>query len=111
MRPRTFDRVALTTVTVITALYGWIGITLAAPARADEGDARAYASEFGPAVCETLDAYPSFEGIFGIGQAIVEDGLTAYDAGQVIAMSVAWICPRHIKLVRAFANTYGQSAA
>ena len=46
---------------------------------------------------------------FGIGQAISEDGLTAYQSGRVVAMSAIEICPRHLPLVRAFADSYAQA--
>ena len=73
-------------------------IMVAAPARADE-DARAYAAEYGPAVCQTLDDY---------GQAIIEQGFTAEQAGEVVALSVIYICPRHTALLKRFGATYGR---
>jgi len=83
-------------------------LALALPVKADiDRVVIAYASQFGDAVCTTLDEYPSFDGLLGIGQAIIEDGLNAYQAGQVIALSVVEICPRHLALVQA-AATYPQ---
>ena len=78
------------------------------------GDGRtvtAYAATFGSAVCETLDSYASFGGIYGIADAITEDGLTYYQAGQVIAVSVTEICPRHTALVKSFAASSAGSHA
>lgn len=87
-----------------------VGLINSPIAKADDSDARAYASEYGPAVCATLDDYPSIAGIIGIGQAIVEDGLTEYDAGTAIAYSVVFLCPRHVPLLQRFARIYGKAA-
>lgn len=61
-----------------------------------------YEARYAEAVCSVLDQYPTFAGIVGIAQAITDDGFTAYEAGQVIAMSVSDVCPRHTDLVRRF---------
>ncbi len=78
-------------------------ISFAPPAKADA--AYSYAAHYGAAVCNTLDEYPTVDGVLGVGYAIVEDGLTAYDAGRAIFYSVADVCPRHLGLLRAFAAT------
>jgi hypothetical protein len=84
----------------------------AIPARADTDSAvYAYAASFGGIVCSTLDEYPSFSGIIGIGEAISTDGLSMHQAGQVIAVSVIEICPRHLALVKAFVNSNTGAAA
>jgi hypothetical protein len=90
---------------IITGSFLTAGmVLLAGPARADTDRlVVAYASVFGGAVCSTLDQYPSSSGIIGIGKSIVEDGLTGYQAGQVIALSVMDICPRHTGLMDDFA--------
>lgn len=88
------------------------GVVLAAaPAKADpDGASIAYASIYGDAVCETLDEYPTVAGVYGVGQAIVEDGLTARQAGVVVALSVREICPRHMNLIDQIAAQAGQIA-
>lgn len=88
---------------IVTGGFLTAGIVFAAPSKADNVSV-AYASTFGGAVCNVLDAYPSFDGIKGIAQAIVDDGLSFRQAGEVIAYSVTDICPRHLGLVRAFAR-------
>ena len=86
-------------------------VLFAVPAKADPDNAAiAYTAAFGGAVCDTLDDYPTFNGILGIGKAIIEDGLTAEQAGGVIALSITDICPRHTGLLVRFINTYGQDA-
>jgi len=87
--------------------------TIAArPAKADTGDAvYAYTATFGAVVCQTLDSYPTFNGVIGIGQAIAADGLSMKQAGQVLMMSAIEICPRHIGLLRRFADQYQQVPA
>lgn len=88
---------------VITGAFLTAGVIAATPAKADVDRAViAYTAVFAGAVCTTLDAYPSFDGIEGIGQAIIEDGLTPRQAGQVIGLSVVEVCPRHFGLVRDF---------
>lgn len=90
---------------IITGSFLTAGmVLLAGPARADTDRlVVAYASVFGGVVCSTLDEYPSKAGVLGVGNAIIEDGLTAYQAGQVIALSVMDICPRHSDLMDDFA--------
>ena len=84
----------------------------AIPARADTDAAvYAYAATFGGIVCSTLDEYPTFSGIIGIGEAISTDGLSMHQAGQVIAVSAMEICPRHLGLLQRFTDQYGQVAA
>lgn len=91
---------------VVAGAFLTAGIVAAAPAKADpDGASVAYAAAYGPAVCNVLDEYPSFDGIVGIGQAIMDDGLSARQAGQVVALSVAEFCPRHARLILAFADT------
>lgn len=69
----------------------------------------AYVAYFGGIVCDVLDDYPTPAGIIGIAQAVQDDGFTSYEAGQVIGLSVAEICPRHTGLMLRFANAYGGS--
>ena len=47
----------------------------------------------------------------GIGQAITEDGLTLDQAGEVMWMSVANICPEHTSLLMRYAARYGTDLA
>lgn len=83
-------------------------LAVAAPAKADiDPDAVKYAARYGAAVCATLDDYPTTAGILGIGEAIVEDGLTSTEAGEVIGLSITDICPRYTGLLRAFIRQYG----
>lgn len=96
-------------VALLMAASAFLGAAMyfSAPAKADDDSVvYAYAATFGGIVCSTLDDYPTFDGIIGIGQAMIEDGLTGYQAGQVIATSAIEICPRHIALVRSFAESY-----
>ena len=96
-------------VALLMAASAFLGaaVYFSAPAKADDDSVvYAYAATFGGIVCSTLDDYPTFDGIIGIGQAMIEDGLTGYQAGQVIATSAIEICPRHIALVRNFADSY-----
>lgn len=106
MRPHTTRVFALG---VITGSMLTAGIALlAAPAKAEpDRVAVAYAAQFAPAVCDTLDDYPTVNGILGIGQAIMDDGLTPSQAGSVVALSVGELCPWHRPLIRQFVAQFG----
>ena len=91
-------------------MVGSLCVATAASAKADpDTTSIVYAEKYAGAVCATLDDYPTFDGIIGIGQAIVEDGLSYSQAGYVVAMSVGTVCPRHLALVQAFAREYGKA--
>lgn len=84
-------------------IVGAVAVATAASAKADPDTvAIAYAATFGEAVCATLDDYPTFSGILGIGQAVMEDGLSARQAGMVVGLSVGEFCPRHLPLLHSF---------
>jgi hypothetical protein len=92
---------------MITGSFLTAGLITAIPAKADDALAYSYAARYGGAICLTLDEHPTTTGILGIGAAITEDGLTAYEAGQAIFYAVDDICPRHMGLLRDFANSGG----
>lgn len=112
-KARRMDALAVALLVVTLTILGWLFATVYAPAaKADDWTVvYAYAATYGGAVCETLDSYPSFGGIYGIADAITDDGLTFYQAGQVIAVSVMEICPRHTALVKSFAASSAGSHA
>lgn len=112
-RARRMDALAVALLMIVMAAFGVIVMLLSTPqAKADpDSMVYAYAATFGSAVCETLDSYPSFGGIYGIADSIAEDGLSFYQAGQVIGLSVSEICPRHLALVRSFAASSAGSHA
>lgn len=81
------------------------GILLAGKADADtDRVVYAYTAQFGSAVCMTLTDFPTIKGAIGIAEAIVEDGLTVHQAGQVLYLSVTEMCPEHTPILRAIAN-------
>jgi hypothetical protein len=83
----------------------------AVPAKADDNAVYAYTATFGAIVCQTLDTYPTINGVIGVGEAIAADGLSMHQAGQVLMMSAFEICPRHLGLLRRYADTYNQVPA
>lgn len=107
-RARRIDALGLTLAVTLVAVLGFIALTLAGKAAADPDDQIPYdyANTYGPAVCSTLDDHNTFDGIIGIGEAIHDDGLSYRQAGQVIYLSVAEICPRHLGLLKAFMRGY-----
>lgn len=86
-----------------------IGFSARAHADPITDRARTYTDGHAAAVCLTLDRYPTIAGIQGIGQAIVQDGLTYREAGQVIGMSVLQICPIHTPELEAFVAMYANA--
>lgn len=85
------------------------GILFPGLARADTDvspRAVAYANTFHAAVCSTLDDYPSVAGVEGVVLAVMDQGLTPGEAGQVAALSVLGWCPEHTAVLKAFAGKW-----
>ncbi len=89
-------------------------ISLAPAAEAEVTDPMVvdYARQYGSGVvCATIDStidkYSADAVFLGIGQVIIEDGLTAYQAGQVLYMSVDAYCPLHMGALMQFAEPGG----
>ena len=111
-KARRLDALAVALLMILMAAFGCVVVMLSPSAKADpDSMVYAYAAVFGEAVCSTLDSYPSYGGIYGIADSIAEDGLTYHQAGQVIAISVAEICPQHLALVKSFAASAAGSHA
>lgn len=102
MSNRTVTRVLL----IAFGIGGATAMAASAPAHADPLDN--YISATSSAVCETLDDFPTFSGIEGIGVEIVQDtGWTFEEAGAVVERSIVAECPRHAALWNRFVATYG----
>jgi hypothetical protein len=90
-------------------------IHLAPAAKAEVADPMVvdYARQYGSGVvCATIDStinkYSADAVFLGIGRVIIEDGgLTGYQAGQVLYMSVDAYCPRHMGVLMQFADGPG----
>lgn len=113
IKAKLLDALAVALLMAVTAALGCAVLILSAPqAKADVDDAAyAYTAIFGDAVCATLDRFPSFDGVIGVAKGIVKDGLTTFQAGEVIALSVEEICPRHTGLMDRFIARFAPSAA
>lgn len=111
-KARIYDGITVALFLIFMVAFGCLlGLAYAPKAKAEpDSVVVAYAATYGGAVCSTLDDYPSFSGIIGIGQAIADDGLSFYQAGEVIALSVLDICPRHTALMDRFSEAYGHTA-
>lgn len=109
-RARVLDALAVALLMAVVAALGCAVVMLSTgTAKADDSDALAFAAEFGPGVCLTLDEFPTFGGVIGVSTAIVNRGQLSYrDAGAAIYYSVSEICPRHLPLLLRFAaaNTH-----
>jgi len=104
-RAARMDGVALA---LLLALITAIGVIAAPVARAEPSTrALEYAALFGDVVCDVLDDHATISGLIGIGEAITDDGLSYHEAGEVLAISVTEICPRHYLLLKRFVRLYG----
>lgn len=56
-------------------------------------------------ICEVLDDYPTPAGVYGVGIGLINQGYSAYNAGQKIAQAVAIYCPEHMPEVIEFAKS------
>jgi hypothetical protein len=114
-RARLYDRLAVALLLMLCAALGCIAVILATPAKAApdvDNVVFAYANTYGPAVCETLaDGHDTLDGLTGILMSITGDGLTPFQAGQVVAISVGDGCPEYAPLLRAFVARSGATAA
>ena len=112
LKAKVLDALAVALLMAFMAAMGVIVMLLSTPqAKADvDNTAYAFAATYGDAVCSTLDSFPTFDGILGIGQAIVKDGLTTYQAGEVIELSISGVCPRHSGLMDRFIAKFAPSA-
>jgi hypothetical protein len=112
-RARRMDALAVALLMAVAAAFGVILMLLAAPtAKADsDSEAYAYAAHYAGAVCAVLDDYPTVNGMLGIMAAITEDGLSNYQAGQVVGISIAEVCPRYGYLVDLFVDRYGDKGS
>lgn len=98
------EKVGPVVMLLLTSLLIGASIGFASRAGAEPSDtALEYAQDNAWRICLVLDDYPSFAGITGIGEAIHEEGLSYYDAGQAIALSVYGVCPEHTGLIKAYA--------
>jgi hypothetical protein len=70
IRPRVLKRLLVSMAA--GAVLAGTGIGWATDARADAGTD--YAAGNAARICATLDAYPTLNGIMGVGQAIVNEG-------------------------------------
>lgn len=112
-RAKIMDALAVALLMAVAAAFGVILMLLAAPtAKADsDSEAYAYAAHYAGAVCAVLDDYPTVNGMLGIMAAITEDGLSDYQAGQVVGISIAEVCPRYGYLVDLFVDRYGDKGS
>ncbi|MGV0805775.1 hypothetical protein [Mycolicibacterium setense] len=85
------------------------GLITAPHAKADPVD-DATAKYGVPVVCETLDLYPTADGVAGVVIALVEDGYTPGQSAGIIARSVIVFCPEHRPAVEAFVAKYAPQA-
>lgn len=91
-------------ITFFTAVM-FAALVLSVPAKADGPTVEQYTAANGPRVCKVLDAFPSFDGIGGIADAIVQEGqFSYYQAGEIEALSVITFCPAHLDLMRRYAG-------
>lgn len=67
----------------------------------------AKADSYDRLICSVLDEYPTPGGVYGVGLGLIDQGYTAYAAGQKIAAAVTSTCPEHLPEVLAFTRQAG----
>lgn len=70
-----------------------------------------YATKYDYAVCGVLDEHPTISGLKGILAAVMDDGFTAYESGQIVAMAVTLACPEYQPTLDRFVAIYGGQAS
>ena len=81
-------------------------ICCAAPANADDARVRDYIIVNSGRICQVLKEFPNDEGILGLGEAITDEGFTAFEAGRIIGDSVLMSCPQYSGLILRFTAKY-----
>lgn len=91
----------------LIAAGGLLAATVTAPQAHATPSSDLYAAQNGPRICSVLDAYPTFEGLMGIADAIhTNDGFTYRAAGEIEGLAIITFCPRHLPLLKSFINAY-----
>lgn len=76
---------------------------VSAPAAAADGvlsdEEQLFADLYYPAVCDTLDDYPSISGVVGVVQGITKEGFHMTDSVDIVNYAVSSYCPRHWRLL------------
>jgi len=103
-RAKLMDGLAVALLMLLMAALGVIAFTLAPHAKADVSPAVSdYVAVYGAgAVCPVLDEHHTVSGMLGVLRGIQHDGFTAFEAGQIVGMSVTEYCPRNTPLMRQF---------
>jgi hypothetical protein len=109
-RAAILDALAVTLLMALMACLGVIVYAASAHADPDDPEVVAYASHYAGAVCSTLADYPSVAGLRGILDAVEDDGLSARQSVQAVALSVYEVCPRYSYLLDLFVKRYGSVA-
>lgn len=108
MRPNVIRAYALG---IITGSFLTAGLITAIPAKAEpDGAAAAFAVVYGQIICDTLTTDHSSTTIEALGSAIVDEGLTWRQAGQVMVMAVNEFCPRNMHYLTDYVNAAGGHA-
>ena len=112
-RAKVMDAIGVTLLMLFSAAMGMIMLILSSPAAKADADPEsvAYAAHYGGAVCAVLAEYPSTNGLQGILNSVQSDGLSAYQAGTVVALSVYESCPRFTYILILYVAKNGRSYA
>ena len=108
-KARIYDGLAVSMLLILMMALGVIVWAASAKAEPDS-NVVAFAAEYGPAACSVLDQYPTTDGMMGVLTAITEQGMTDFQAGQVVGIAVTHLCPRHAGVLARFVAQYGRQA-
>ena len=108
-KARIYDGLAVTLLLLFCAVLGMILLILSSPAAKADTDPEsvAYAAHYGGAVCTVLAEYPTTSGLQGILNSVQGDGLSAYQAGEAVALSVYESCPRFTYILNLYVARVG----
>jgi len=108
-KARLYDGLAVTLLLLFSAVLGMILLILSSPAAKADAESNAYAAHYAGAVCNVLAEYPTTSGLQGILNSVQGDGLSAYQAGEAVALSVYESCPRYAYILDLYVARVGRS--
>ncbi|MEO3760693.1 hypothetical protein ABGB19_20715 [Mycobacterium sp. B14F4] len=65
----------------------------------------AYAGQYGPAICQFVDANPTVDGFVSALKNVGREGFSAYEASGIVIAALSSQCPHNYWLVDAFVDS------
>ena len=61
-----------------------------------------------PNICQSLTVMPTVGTVEQLGLALMNEGWTPQEAGQIVVWTVNGVCPEHMPVVGRFIRAYGE---